>query len=213
MLNLEFATNPDPRCACIFLLDTSGSMKGAPIDALNEGLRSFEHDIQDDALARRRVEIAIITFGGITRQIQPWVSAGAFQAPVLTTGGGTPMGEAMYEGVRMINIRKAEYKAAGLSYYQPWVFLITDGTPTDEWLQAAAVVRRETAARGLTFFAVGVGDADMDTLKAITDRVLKLDGLSFRELFLWVSASQKGISRSKADEQTALPAVTFGSPA
>jgi hypothetical protein len=38
----EFALNADPRCACVLLLDTSGSMDGAPIKALNEGLKAFE---------------------------------------------------------------------------------------------------------------------------------------------------------------------------
>lgn len=34
----EFTDNPDPRCACVLLLDTSSSMSGAPIAALNQGL-------------------------------------------------------------------------------------------------------------------------------------------------------------------------------
>lgn len=212
-LHPEFAINPDPRCACLLLLDTSGSMAGAPIDELNAGLHAFQTDIQEDALAKRRLEIAIVTFGGTVRTVQDWVSAAQFQAPSLIPEGGTPMGEAIARGVQMVKARKAEYKQAGISYYQPWVFMITDGAPTDEWRSAAELVRAETAARGLTFFAVGVNSADMPTLKAITDRTLKLSGLSFRELFLWVSQSQKSISRSKTDEQTPLPGVTFGSPA
>lgn len=213
MLQPEFAINPDPRCACLLLLDTSGSMAGAPIDELNAGLHAFQTDIQEDALAKRRLEIAIVTFGGTVRTVQDWISAAQFQAPSLVPEGGTPMGEAIARGVQMVKARKAEYKQAGISYYQPWVFLITDGAPTDEWRSAAELVRQETAARGLTFFAVGVNNADMPTLKLITDRSLKLSGLSFRELFLWVSQSQKSISRSKTDEQTPLPGVTFGSPA
>ncbi len=212
-LNPEFAINPDPRCACVLLLDTSGSMAGAAIEELNAGLRAFQKDIQEDSLAKRRLEIAIVTFGGVVRTVQDWVSAGLFQAPTLEPQGGTPMGQAVAQGVQMVRARKEEYKAAGISYYQPWVFLITDGSPTDEWRSAAEMVRQETARRGLNFFAIGVNSADMETLKSFTDRTLKLNGLSFRELFLWLSQSQKGISRSKTEEQTALPAVTFGSPA
>lgn len=212
-LNPEFAINPDPRCACVLLLDTSGSMAGPAIDELNAGLRAFQADIQEDALTKRRLEIAIVTFGGTVDVVQDWVSAGAFQAPTLIPRGGTPMGQAIAQAVQMVKARKGEYKEAGISYYQPWVFLITDGEPTDEWRSAADLVRKETAARGLTFFAVAVNNANTETLKVITDRTLKLNGLSFRELFLWVSQSQKNISRSKTDEQTALPGVTFGSPA
>ncbi len=86
---VEFADNPDPRCPCVLLLDTSGSMSGAPIDALNEGLRTFQADIQEDALARRRVEVAVITFGGVVQTVQDFAIAGDFVAPTLTASGGT----------------------------------------------------------------------------------------------------------------------------
>ena len=34
---VEFAENSEPRCPCLLLLDTSGSMRGKPIDELNAG--------------------------------------------------------------------------------------------------------------------------------------------------------------------------------
>ena len=34
----DFASNPEPRCPCILLLDVSGSMNGRPINELNAGL-------------------------------------------------------------------------------------------------------------------------------------------------------------------------------
>ena len=37
----EFADNPEPRCPCLLLLDTSVSMRGRPIDELNAGLIAF----------------------------------------------------------------------------------------------------------------------------------------------------------------------------
>ena len=55
--DIRFIENPDPRCACVLLLDNSGSMRGEPINALNEGLRVFQEEIQRDDLARRRTEL------------------------------------------------------------------------------------------------------------------------------------------------------------
>jgi len=211
-LNPEFAANPDPRCACVLLLDTSGSMNGAPVEALNAGLQAFQSDIQEDALAKRRVEIAIVTFGGAVQTVQEFVSAASFSAPALAANGNTPMGEAIALGVQLVKNRKAEYKSNGVLYYQPWIFLITDGEPTDEWQSAAQLVQSEMTARTLAFFAVGVAGANMDVLKSITPRALKLDGLKFRELFMWLSQSQKRVSGSKPGEQTALPQIGFGAP-
>jgi uncharacterized protein YegL len=211
-LDIGLTVNPSPRCACLLLLDTSQSMNGEPIQALNAGLQAFQADIQEDGLARQRVEIAILTFGGVVTPVQEFASANSFAAPALTAGGNTPMGQAILEGVRMVKSRKQEYKDHGILYYQPWIFMITDGAPTDEWRQAADLVRAETAARGLAFFAVAVNHADVTVLKAITDRVLKLDGINFRELFLWLSASQRRVSTTQTQEQAELPATTFGSP-
>ena len=59
----EFTENPEPRCACLLLLDTSGSMGGAPIRELNAGLQALREELSHDSLAMKRVEIAVVTFG------------------------------------------------------------------------------------------------------------------------------------------------------
>lgn len=206
---VEFADNPDPRCPCILLLDTSSSMAGAPINALNEGLQTFQTDIQKDLLARRRVEVAIITFGGVVQTVQDFVTAGEFIAPTLAADGGTPMGQAINTALDLLRDRKERYKANGISYYRPWVFMITDGAPTDSWQAAAQRVRSEESANGMALFAVGAQGADMRTLGQIAVREpVQLQGLNFSAMFLWLSQSQKAVSASKVGEQTALPAVS-----
>ncbi|MDS4022369.1 MAG: hypothetical protein RKR03_17970 [Candidatus Competibacter sp.] len=40
---IAFAENPEPRCACLLVLDVSpGSMEGERIEALNQGLQVFQ---------------------------------------------------------------------------------------------------------------------------------------------------------------------------
>ncbi|MGH2459591.1 MAG: vWA domain-containing protein [Chloroflexota bacterium] len=205
---VEFAQNPDPRCACVLLLDTSSSMHGPPIDALNEGLRAFQQDLQADGLASRRVEIAVVSFGGTIQVLQEFVTAGRFNAPSLEARGDTPMGAAVQRALDLVQQRKAEYKANGIAYYRPWVFMITDGAPTDEWRGAADRVHQEEKANAIAFFAVGVAGASLEMLGELAERKpLPLDGLKFRELFLWLSQSQKRVSASKPGEQASLPPV------
>ena len=205
--DVEFATNPDPRCPCLLLLDTSGSMAGAPIQALNQGLQTFQMDIVKDALAQRRVEVGIITFGnGGVRQVQDFVTVGNFQAPTLSVSGDTPMGEAINRGIEMLRARKDQYKNHGIAYYRPWIFMITDGAPTDSWQAAAQGIKSEESNKGLVFFAVGVASANMNILSQIAVRPpLMLQGLNFVDLFIWLSQSQQRVSNSKIGEQTALP--------
>lgn len=61
---VEFADNPEPRCPCVLILDNSGSMRGRPIRALNEGVQIFGRELRKDTLAALRVEVAIIIFDG-----------------------------------------------------------------------------------------------------------------------------------------------------
>jgi uncharacterized protein YegL len=208
-VSVEFATNPEPRCACVLLLDVSGSMSGRAIAALNDGLRAFATHLCTEQLARERVEVALVTFGGDgVRVVHDFATAGQFEPARLSASGGTPMGAAITQGLEMVEARKAQYKANGIVYYRPWVFLITDGEPTDEWQEAAGKVKAAESANGLAFFAVGVEGANMDTLGKIAVRTpLKLDGLKFVELFVWLSQSQRTVSSSKPGDQTALPSV------
>ena len=208
---VPFADNPDPRAPCLLLLDTSASMSGHKIAALNEGLKTFHADLMGDELARRRVEVGLVTFGhGGVQAPQPFVTVDEWQPPALAAGGSTPLGQALARGLELLRERKALYQRAGASYYRPWVFLITDGEPTDAWQAPAQALRDEEARKGLVFFVVGVEGANLKTLAQIAPSErppLKLKGLEFRELFLWLSQSQQRVSHSQVGDQLALPPI------
>lgn len=201
----DFASNPEPRCPCLLLLDVSGSMRGHPISELNAGLSTFKDELAADTLAMKRVEVGIVTFGPVQIAL-PFQSASSFYPPVLTVQGDTPMGAAIKEGLALVRQRKDEYRANGISYYRPWVFLITDGGPTDEWQSAAAAVREGESSKSFAFFTIGVQGAKMDILQQISVREpLRLDGLRFRDLFSWLSTSLRSVSRSTPGTEVPLP--------
>lgn len=202
----------EQKVACVLLLDTSGSMSGEPIRALNEGLQTFKDALMDDTLAKRRVDIAIVTFDDQVKVIQDFVIAEDFNPPTLNANGLTFMGAGINKALDMINERKLQYKNYGVPYYRPWVFMITDGEPQGEpesvIQQASARIKDEEAGNHVAFFAVGVENADMQKLSEISVRVpAKLKGLQFKELFLWLSRSMSAVSHSKLDEKAQLPST------
>ena len=182
----EFADNPEPRCPVVLVMDTSGSMKGMPIQELNEGLRAFATALKADRLASLRVEVAVVVFGGKVRAIdvrgdpqlegkdmvvfnplglalrkptreipfdsrQAFVTVDKFEPPVLAADGGTPMGEAVQRALALLRERKEIYKQNGLDYFRPWMFVISDGKPTDKgWEAAAEQIKQDRQNAGNT---------------------------------------------------------------
>jgi uncharacterized protein YegL len=135
----------------------------------------------------------------------PFTGASAFEPPTLAAQGDTPIGAAILQAIELVRGRKAAYRSNGVSYYRPWIFLITDGAPTDAWEQAAAAVREGEVGKAFAFFAIGVRGANLDILRRISVREpLLLDALRFRELFSWLSSSLRSVSRSSPGAEVPL---------
>lgn len=209
-LDVEFAINAEPRAPCLLILDTSWSMRGKPIEELNAGLAEFKQDIMDDALARERVEVGIVTFGDRAELVQDFETADSFVPPLLEASGRTPLGEALNLALDTLRERKERYKSGNVNYFRPWLFVISDGEPTDEWEPAAARLVQEEAAGGVVVFAVAVEGANVDILGALCGQnaPVKLKGLKFREFFRWLSQSTRRGSSGTPGDQVELPSFT-----
>jgi uncharacterized protein YegL len=210
--SIQLASNPEPRCACALVLDVSGSMEGEPLEELQRGVQTLLRELSADPLASRRVELAVVTFGGTVKLASDFVSPDRLQLPPLSAHGGTPMGEAVVLAASALNARKRRYQEEGIQYFRPWMFLLTDGEPTDRdtphWKESIQIVHQSEQHHQLLFFAVAVNEADQSQLNLLCPPQrpsLKLKGLHFRELFVWLTRSLKMVSESSPGQKMSLP--------
>ena len=200
-------TNPAPRCPVMLLLDTSASMSDEPIEELREGLKQFLRETSDDETASMSVELEIITFGDTVDIVAPFAPVNTVNdnPPHLEADGTTPLGEALTLATRELKERRRLYKSKGISSYKPWVILMTDGGPNDDWEDPAKAMRTLGEQRKLQYIGIGIGPkADFDTLREIVPAhpgPVKLKGLCFREFFSWLTDSLKSVSASSVAEQ------------
>ena len=208
----DLVDNPTARVPVCLCLDVSGSMSGDPIQELQEGVQLFYDAVREDTVARYAVEVCIVTFGGSAPECLSDFTglANQSQAPSLSAGGMTPMGEAVNMALDLLDRRKQEYKDYGVDYWQPWLVLMTDGAPNGDEGQLLHAIAKTTDLvndKKLVVFPIGIGeDADMDVLAKFSPKrpPLKLSGLKFREFFQWLSQSVSKTSQSMPGERVPL---------
>lgn len=209
-------TNPGERhIPAVLLVDISGSMSGKPIEELNRGLREFGIALQEDSLALGRAEVCVISFNSSVQTEMGFRPATEYEAPVLSAGGLTSFNEAIQVALDAIEARKEEYRREGIQHYRPWLFVLTDGLPTDDSLESVAKDRIQNAIRNkkLTYMPMGIGAADTKKLQeyypdeAAVKPVLKADSKNFKEAFVWLSNSIGVVSSSDptTTDQVQLP--------
>lgn len=199
--------NPAPRCPVVLLLDTSSSMYGAPINELNAGLKQFIQETADDEAAGMSVELEVITFDSSANVAMPFTPISDVDrnpAP-LVASGCTSMGAALRMAKRDLQQRRQLYRNNGISSYRPWVVLMTDGGPNDDWEQAAREMRELGEKGKIQYIGIEIGnDADHSTMCRILPAEpgpVKLQGLRFKQFFRWLTDSLRSVSASAVSDQ------------
>jgi uncharacterized protein YegL len=212
-----FGTNSEnygQRVPCVVVMDCSYSMEGRPIQSLNEGLKKFESELKSDEKARRAARIMLIRVGGFRGDPEvtiraPFQDVDSFVAPTEIASGSTPLGEALLLALAKIEEEKKYLRASGLSYHRPWLFVMSDGAPTDEqtWKTACTEALNASKAKKASIFAIAVDGGNANELQKMTDRaVARMDSVRFGEFFVWLSRSISGAS----DDTTQDPAMASG---
>lgn len=188
------------RLPVYILLDTSGSMHGEPIEAVNNGMQMLINQLRQNPQAIETAYISIITFDSTAQQVIPLTDLASFQMIPLRATGVTALGDALKLTAQCIDREVIKTTMERKGDWKPIVFIMTDGVPTDDWKAGLAEYRKVKTA--FTVACAAGGGSDTTILKQITDNVVKLDeadGASIGKFFAWISASI-GVTSTKVED-------------
>jgi uncharacterized protein YegL len=197
------------RLPVYLLIDTSGSMKGEPIESVNTGLQAMLASLRRDPFALDSVYLSIITFDREARQLFPLTELEQVRLPVISTPdfGPTHLGQALAMLCLDFDANIVRTTAERKGDWMPLLFVMTDGSPSDlqTYDEQVSEVRRRPFAQVI---ACAAGPkAKIEHLRRLTDTVVHLDttdSASFHQFFVWVSTSVSTGNRSMG---TAAPLV------
>jgi uncharacterized protein YegL len=199
------------------LLDVSGSMTGAPIQAVEQGVQLLHNELLAQPQAVEMVHLSVITFASSVNQVIPLSPVTSFSPPSLSAGGGTSLGGALRLLGQCLDREITPTTPTKKGDYKPLVFMLTDGEPTDSWEPEVAALKARREKKVGSIIALGCGDSvNTGVLRQITESVLLMTDVTpdnLRAFFKWVSASVTTASQSAASPTGGeAPAATLPPP-
>ncbi len=199
------------RLPVYILIDTSGSMKGEPIESVKVGLSDMIASLRLDPYALETVCISIITYNKDVKQLIPLTELENLRLPEIEcldsspthTGAALNMLCDCYD--KEVNLGSREKKGD----WMPLLFVLTDGKPSDLMVYEDAI-KKVQHHQFTNIVACAAGPkAKTEPLKKLTDNVFTLDTMdssTFKKFFQWVTINvQQGGRTVGVSEKAELP--------
>ena len=194
-----------------FLLDTSGSMRGEPIQALNNALSGMVNTLRSDAQALDSLWISIITYDREIKEIAPLTELVSFQLPEITCpqSGPTNTGAGLEYVIQKVKNDVIKGSPTQKGDWKPLLFVFTDGKPSDMPLYREKINEIKNLNFGAVVGCAAGPKADDIILKELTDNVVHLDSAdssTLKQFFKWVSETiEQGNKSQGTGESVTLP--------
>ena len=192
-------------------IDTSGSMNGEPIVAVNAGLQALLTSLRSNPYALDSVHLSITTFDSEIKEVLPMTPVADIMLPEITCpkSGATLLGAALEDICAQVQRDVRKSSATEKGDWKPMLVILTDGKPTDTMAYSEVIPRLQAAGFAKILACAAGPKSDAAQLKRLTDFVVSLDTMdatSFAKFFEWVSATFSKDSQSRgATDSVELP--------
>lgn len=199
------------RLPVYFMLDTSGSMYGEPIQALNNALSGMINTLRTDAQALDSLWLSIVTFDREVKEVVPLTELASFQLPEITCpqSGPTHTGRALEVLYEKAKVEIQNGSATQKGDWKPLLFLFTDGNPNDAPLYREMIPKIKSLNFGAIVCCAAGNLANVSFLKELSPDVLHLDtadSATLKQFFRWVSETiEQGNKSQGTGESVKLP--------
>jgi len=199
------------RLLAYFLLDTSGSMRGEPIAALNNGFNGLVSMLRTDPQAMDSLHINVVTFDREVNNLIPLVDLASFHPVEIKCpdSGPTHTGQALEMIYDLVNKDLIKGSADRKGDWKPLLFIFTDGKPSDLQKYREMIPKIKALDFGVIVGCAAGPKAEVSFLQELTNNVVKLDTTDASTLttfFQWVSSSIEMGSKSQGTgESMTLP--------
>ncbi len=188
------------RLPVYLLLDVSGSMRGEPIEAVNQGVITLAKTLRTDPYALETAFISLITFNDNVKQVVPLTELYKFQAPTLEAKMGTYLGKALKFLSATAEAEIVKTTAEQKGDWKPLVFIMSDGRSGDKIEKALKEFNKKQFGN-ILICATGKSP-NLTALKLITENVIQMSEVNaenIKSFFKWISSSISTTS-AKIDE-------------
>lgn len=152
-----------------FIVDTSGSMDGEKIAAVNTAIREVLPEVADISSenADAQIKVACLQFANDVQWLFKPTDVEGLTWTDLSANGMTAMGAAFNE--LNSKLSRKEFLDSPTGNFAPVLFLMSDGQPTDEYRKALDSLRENRWFKVAIRVAIAIGDdADMQVLTEFT---------------------------------------------
>lgn len=178
------------RLPVYILIDTSTSMRGEPITAVEVGLKDLMDSLNKDPYTLETVCLSIITYNTQAEQVLPLTEVYKTRIPELTATGRSALGKALELLSERVEKEVCKNTIDAKGDWKPILFILSDGGYSGPIAKPISEFKK--LQFGFIVACIAGSKSKIDILRKITENIIQIsstDATDIKAYFKWISSS------------------------